>query len=302
MAERDERGGGGAADAAGAEDEVVGHGWAPSSNVSTAHESRMARSRWNKSRAVLTFIPELWQARRHGHAHRSGAPQPAAVEADILRVAREHLATTAPRRSACVRSPRDLGMVSSGIYRYVESRDELLTRLIVDSYMSLAACGRLSPRQPFRPTTSTVDGTRSVAPCASWALANPHDFALIYGSPVPDYAAPGERTVGPGTAVLAILVQLLDDALRAGRMPDPPRADDLSSRAVGDLLADDLFAGLDVDAHALARGLSAWTLLLGAVTSELFHQLGPLEDPEALFEWQLARAKDLFLTASEDRT
>ena len=119
---------------------------------------------------------------------------------------------------------------------------------------------------------------------------------------MPDYAAPGELTIGPGTAVQAILIHLLDDALRAGRMPDPPDTDDLSRRAVSDLLADDLFAGLDVDAHALARGLSAWTLLLGAVTSELFHQLGPLEDPEALFEWQLARAKDLFLTASEDRT
>ena len=36
-------------------------------------------------------------------------------------------------------------MVSSGIYRYVESRDELLTRLIVDSYTSLARlCARLT--------------------------------------------------------------------------------------------------------------------------------------------------------------
>ena len=37
---------------------------------------------------------------------------------------------------------RDLGMVSSGIYRYVDSRDELLTRLIVDSYSSLAGAVR----------------------------------------------------------------------------------------------------------------------------------------------------------------
>ena len=78
--------------------------------------------------------------------------------------------------------------------------------------------------------------------------------------------------------------------------PTRPTPDDLAGRAVGDLLADDLFAGLDVDAQALARGLSAWTLLLGVVTSELFHQLGPVEDPEALFEWHLARARDMFLT------
>ena len=32
---------------------------------------------------------------------------------------------------------RDLGMVSSAIYRYVPSRDDLLTRLIIDAYTSL---------------------------------------------------------------------------------------------------------------------------------------------------------------------
>ena len=225
----------------------------------------------------------------------------AAIEADIIRVAREHLAKYGAPGLSLRSVAKELGMVSSGIYRYVASRDDLLTRLIVRAFMSLAdAAASAHSAVP----ADDLDGRWNAIGRAmrEWALANPHDFALIYGSPVPDYAAPGELTIGPGTAVQAILIQLLDDALRAGRMPDPPRADDLSSRAVGDLLADDLFAGLDVDAHALARGLSAWTLLLGAVTCELFHQLGPLEDPEALFEWQLARAKDLFLTASEDRT
>ena len=33
---------------------------------------------------------------------------------------------------------RDLGMVSSAVYRYVSSRDELLTLLLVDAYSDLA--------------------------------------------------------------------------------------------------------------------------------------------------------------------
>ena len=48
-----------------------------------------------------------------------------AVEADILRVAREHLATDGAAALSLRAVARDLGMVSSGIYRYVESRDEL---------------------------------------------------------------------------------------------------------------------------------------------------------------------------------
>ena len=74
-----------------------------------------------------------------------------------------------------------------------------------------------------------------------WAIENPHDFTLLYGSPVPDYEAPAERTVEAGTAVLAILVSLLDDARRAGALADPGHlglhADDVET-AVGPLLAD----------------------------------------------------------------
>ena len=221
----------------------------------------------------------------------------AAIEAEIIRVAREHLAKYGAPGLSLRSVAKELGMVSSGIYRYVASRDDLLTRLIVRAYTSLAETAASAHSAV---PADDLDGRWNAVGRAmrEWALANPHDFALIYGSPVPDYAAPGELTIGPGTAVQAILIQLLQDALRAGRMPDP-RADDLSSRAVGDLLADDLFTGLEVDTNALARGLSAWTLLLGAVTSELFHQLGPIADPEALFEWHLARARDLFLTSTE---
>ena len=41
----------------------------------------------------------------------------------------------------------------------------------------------------------------------AWALAHPHEYALIYGSPVPGYAAPRD-TVAP--------------ASRLARTPPPP--------------------------------------------------------------------------------
>ena len=83
---------------------------------------------------------------------------------------------------------RGLGMVSSAVYRYVASRDELLTLLIVDAYEDLAAVveERLAgagdgPRERFL----ALGGAMS-----SWALAAPERWSLLYGTPVPGYAAP----------------------------------------------------------------------------------------------------------------
>ena len=225
----------------------------------------------------------------------------AVVEAQILTVAREHLATQGAAALSLRAVARDLGMVSSGIYRYVESRDELLTRLIVDSYTSLAHAVRSAhdavPRRDLAGRWDAVGhGLRR------WALDHPHDFTLLYGSPVPDYQAPAERTGEAGTAVLAILVGLLDDARRAGVLADPghlelPAAD--VEAAVSPLLADPMFAETDLDAMALAQGLCAWTLLLGAVSSEIFGQLGPLPDAESLFAVLLAAGRSAILTSPE---
>ena len=132
----------------------------------------------------------------------------------------------------------------------------------------------------------------------SWALEHPHDFALIYGSPVPDYTAPTERTTPAGTAVLAVLLTLLDDVDRAGRRAPAPGLGhdrDDAEAALAEMLADDFFTGTTIDVTALSQGLAAWTLLLGAVTSEAFGQLGPLPDAEALFRYLLVSARGLFL-------
>lgn len=216
-----------------------------------------------------------------------------AVEADILRVAREHLATDGAAALSLRAVARDLGMVSSGIYRYVESRDELLTRLIVDSYRSLA--GAVRTAHDATPTDDLDARWDAIGRALrAWAVEHPHDFALIYGSPVPDYEAPAERTQEPGTAVLVLLVALLEDVRLAGRLADHDRLGLVRSRAeagVGELLGAPMFAGTRLDAVVLTQGLAAWTLLLGAVTSEIFGQLGPVPDGEALFECLLAASR-----------
>ena len=58
----------------------------------------------------------------------------AETTAEIIRLAREQIAEHGAAELSLRAIARDLGMVSSAIYRYFASRDELLTRLIIDSY------------------------------------------------------------------------------------------------------------------------------------------------------------------------
>ena len=75
------------------------------------------------------------------NAHRSPAPSiRARVRAEMIgeikRVALEHLARDGSALSLRAVAS-EMGMVSSAIYRYFPSRDELLTALIIDAYNSL---------------------------------------------------------------------------------------------------------------------------------------------------------------------
>src|ERR1700754_4012411 len=123
------------------------------------------------------------------------------VEAQIVELGRRHLVTDGAAGLSLRAIARDLGMVSSAVYRYVASRDDLLTLLLVDAYSGLAdavdtarAAARASADSGWR-----ADITAMAHAARRWACEQPASWALLYGSPVPGYQAPAERTVGPGT-------------------------------------------------------------------------------------------------------
>lgn len=212
---------------------------------------------------------------------------------DITRIGREHLAVHGAAALSLRAVARDLGVVSSAVYRYVKSRDELLTLLVVDGYDELgdavdAALTKVEPSD-FRARFLAVG--RAVR---AWGLAEPATYSLLFGSPVPGYAAPAERTTGPGTRVIVALVGIWSDAWAAGRVTLP------TSASVPPELAVDLDAireqfAIDTPDPLIARGVLAWAGLFGCVSFELFGQYGPdtFTDPHALFEHQLAVLADL---------
>src|SRR5581483_3231935 len=73
---------------------------------------------------------------------------------------------------------RELGMVSSALYRYFPSRDDLLTALIIDAYDSLGEAAEAADAE----SADAAPAQRWVAVCEAvraWALAHPHEYALI---------------------------------------------------------------------------------------------------------------------------
>src|SRR5215467_13783584 len=116
---------------------------------------------------------------------------------EIKEAARRQLAETGAPQLSLRAVARELGMVSSALYRYFPSRDDLLTALIIDGYEALgaaveeaeAACVPSDLAGRYRATCRAV---------RAWALVHPHEYALLYGSPVPGYRAP-EETIGPAS-------------------------------------------------------------------------------------------------------
>ena len=193
----------------------------------------------------------------------------AEITRQILDAARRHLATEGASGLSLRAIARELGASSSAVYRYVASRDELLTMLIVAAYDALGAAAETAEAAVAR---ADLAGRWSAA-CAAvraWALANPNEYALIYGTPVPGYTAP-PVTIAPAARVSSVLLGILADA--AGR-PTPAMAED-------DVPPDDRKALAParsivppgVPDALLQRGLMAWAALFGTVSFELFGQL-----------------------------
>ena len=208
----------------------------------------------------------------------------AELTAEILATARRHLADVGASSLSLRAVSRDLGMASSALYRYFPSRDALLTRLIIEAYDALgeaceaaeAGCARDDLLGRWRSITHEV---------RAWALAHPHEYALVYGSPIPGYAAPTD-TIDPAGRVARLLIQLLFD-IEASGAADPaltaPIPASLSAQI--HVLAD---GPVPVDHQRALFGVGAWVQLFGMISFELFGQfVNTFDDAEALFAHQV---------------
>ena len=211
---------------------------------------------------------------------------------EIKEEARRQLATQGASGLSLRAVARELGMVSSALYRYFRSRDELLTALIIDAYDALGAAAEEA--SSGRPAADIRGRWRAVCTAVrDWAVANPHEYALIYGSPVPGYQAP-QATVTSAIRVARVMGAILADAQpgtgrAAARHPEGPLPPRLAQQVA--IVAEAIAPG--VDDGVLIRGLIAWTQLFGMISFELFGQfVGSLEPADPFFGYTLERMAD----------
>ena len=193
---------------------------------------------------------------------------------------------------------RELGVVSSAVYRYFASRDELLTALIIDAYDAVGEAAEGAAADRSGDVRARV--ARLARAVRAWAVANPRDYALVYGSPVPGYQAPDD-TVTPALRVTGAFVAVVVDGVASGEIDPGPWPG--SPAPVPPSVAAD-FAGIrqgfaiDVPDEVLGRALIVWTALFGHLSYTLFgHLHRGITDYDAFFEHQLDRWIDLLVGA-----
>lgn len=217
-------------------------------------------------------------------AHGARARARIEITAAIKDEARRQLAAEGAAKLSLRAVARELGMVSSALYRYFPSRDDLLTALIIDAYNSLgeaveAAHDQAADAGPVRRWTVACEAVRR------WALEHPHEYALIYGSPVPGYTAP-DTTVPAASRVGLLLVTIVRDAHRGPGLAEPPLPADLRPEA--ERMTADLAP--DLPPETVTALVAAWAQLYGLVGFELFGQFHRVvEDRDAFFRYAAVR-------------
>lgn len=190
----------------------------------------------------------------------------AAVD-DIKRIARRQLAHGGAGAISLREIAKEMGLVSSAVYRYVPSREALLTGLIADAYDRLGVAAEAADAALDR--DDLAGRWRALAgSLRDWARAHPTDYTLVYGAPVVGYEAPPE-TYAPAQRWFELMIDVLQRA-ESGE-PDPQ---DPELRAQLAVLRDRRSPGAALG--GIAGALGAWAQLHGLVALEIHGQVAPV--------------------------
>jgi AcrR family transcriptional regulator len=176
----------------------------------------------------------------------------------------------------------EMGFTAPALYRYFADRDELLTALVADSFTGLTAALTAA-----RAAASDDVGDRLRAACFAyrgWALANPERFALIFGAPVPGYAAPADGpTLAAGRTTLDHIAELFADA-----GADTPTDTPADAAAAPEAPTNEF----GLPQPMLEAVLRTWSTVHGFVSLEVYGHFCVLDEParDRLFEAQVRTA------------
>ncbi|MCM3884780.1 TetR/AcrR family transcriptional regulator [Frankia sp. R82] len=217
---------------------------------------------------------------------------------DIKRIALTHMAQGGAAALSLRAIAREMGMTAGALYSYYDTRDDLITALIVDVYSSLAqaleAARRTRPDDPLAQLVAVGVTYRE------WAVAHPPEFQLVYGDPIPGYRVPEDgaelaaehRACGVLIRIVAAAWPFTAEEPRESGEPDGAGAPGVPEYRWSDFrpdfaaMAQSTFPGLPPGAAALS--LRIWGRLHGLVALEVYGHLRPqVNDPARLYREEL---------------
>jgi AcrR family transcriptional regulator len=211
----------------------------------------------------------------------------------IMSVARQQLAEAGAHGLSLGAVASSSGLSIVEIETIFEHRDSLLTALIIDAYNASGAAMEAADRAAL--DDGAGPGARLLAVARAlraWSIANPGEFALLYGSPVPGYHAP-QDTVGPAARTPAVLAGIVRAALETGALVPPQRA--IPGPPLILPAAIELFGGVPGEPFRdlLERGIVLWSNLIGLLIFERFgRNHDSIRDPAAFFSYGIAVAAE----------
>jgi AcrR family transcriptional regulator len=223
---------------------------------------------------------------------------------EIRRAARRVLVEQGAEGLALRAVAREMGMTAPALYRYFDSREDLVEHLVADLYTELseemeAACAAVRP-----PTTAQklMAASRTFR---RWAMAHRPEFGLIFGSPAASVIRGRETHEGPaheaGQRFGAIFGALIAEIYLTRPFPVP--ADDELEPDLREQLADwcEVFP-VQLPLGVMQVFLSCWIRLYGMVCMEVFgHLQFALHDAEPMFEAELHRLGEILGVGDEYR-
>jgi AcrR family transcriptional regulator len=215
----------------------------------------------------------------------------AATDKDIRRTARALLVEQGPEAVTLRAIARELGITAPALYRYYESRDDLLENLRLDVVSDLAA--ELGAQIAELPDDGTV---RLFAICKGfrqWALSHTKEFTLVFAS---QSDSPSRFDEPFGRIFLSAMGRLLvaQDIITPAPEAIPPQLRDDLLVFQAELLSmlsesEPRFPVEKLDLSVMYLMIQFWARLYGHVTLEVFGNYPmPVSQPDILFEAALA--------------
>jgi len=211
-----------------------------------------------------------------------------ATASEIKALAWKQMSQDSPAALSLRAIARDMRMSSAAIFRYFANRDALLNGLSHDAYQS-----QYEALWSAMQSVPCLEHTRRIWVTAeayrAWALANPGKYALIYGTPIPNYRPDWPAIIQVARQSLDLFISLIDEAARAGVISSEAQLTEFSSALTGQLQGIIAQRGYETTPWVVYTAFAGWSRLHGLVSLEVVGALKPIfSDTYALFCHELA--------------